>query len=290
MRTIIEKNIAGEFYDSPDEFIRINLARKKLPYEKCKDYNDHFSDSYQPGKDRIKWQGFTDQRDLLNQFEKSDLCGLSPTDIKKSFKIPTQKQVKTVYYADVVGCVPIVPNYIAGIPEQMLNIKTVNIPSKVISVYVDVGMSCGYSTNDYKRQGMNIMSHIVALERQGYRINLYQCWATKYHKSVGFLCIKVKDARDRMNIQRVMYPIVNPSFLRGIGFGWSVRCPILLEYQSDKGIPLIDSSSGIDLFRKSVCGTKGIYISLQGAVRDSDSVRNDINEFVKGVKPQNAIV
>lgn len=81
------------------------------------------------------------------------------------------------------------------------------------------------------------MSEVLAMERGGYRVNLYVSKANdNYNGQTSLLILKVKDAGQSMNVARCAYPLINVSFFRGISFGWYQRAP--LKHSDGYGRPL----------------------------------------------------
>lgn len=129
--------------------------------------------------------------------------------------------LKAKNYNDVQGFQPIVPNAIIGLPLSMVNQK--RQPKKVRTVDVFINSSQVWSSDkrDIALRGAYTLSAIDALERSGYRCNLYigkVSWTDKRSALVSGFFMNIKKPEQPLNLMKVAYYIINPSFLRRTGF------------------------------------------------------------------------
>ena len=124
-----------------------------------------------------------------------------------------------------VGYAPIVPNAILGLPNSMMSKKIVQMKTKVMSIWYDMGASCGVHSQTILTAGRHMLELIDLLEKQGYRVELNVCAFMCANKEICSSVVKVKTDKQPMNPLKIAYPILHASFLRRQGFKWLETCP-----------------------------------------------------------------
>lgn len=125
---------------------------------------------------------------------------------------------KVKQFNDVVGFQPIVPNAILGLPLSMVNQKRLPRKVKTIDIFYNASIPWHVAKEDIELKGAYVLSAIDALERSGYRVNLY---VGSVSINLGSPCgyfINVKKAEQPLNLLKVSYYLVHPSFLRRTSF------------------------------------------------------------------------
>ena len=123
--------------------------------------------------------------------------------------------------ASMVGCVPHIGNYLAGDPNNMINIVKERISSsKVVNILYNPTVAWHVSANDIIEAGVKILSKIKAMESQGYRVNLYtlDICANRSRTEYVACAIRIKASDQYTDPMKLAYPLVNPSFTRRHGF------------------------------------------------------------------------
>lgn len=118
----------------------------------------------------------------------------------------------------VAGFAPHVPNYIAGVPNNMLWVEEKKARSPVLTIVYNIGCLAGSSGSLVTKVSARIMSAIMSAERKGYRINLFV--ASAQHESnedAGFIC-KIKDAGQHIDTLKMALPMISPAMNRRFGF------------------------------------------------------------------------
>lgn len=130
---------------------------------------------------------------------------------------PTTKK-----FVSVCGAVPHVPNYIAGIPTNMIAIRRVKVKERVTDVFFNMCISCDVSTEEIIETTIELFKAIMTIESSGTRVNLYagEAVINKSHTQVAGMAIKIKNATQPIDIVKMVYPLVNPSMLRRHHFRW----------------------------------------------------------------------
>lgn len=146
-------------------------------------------------------------------------------------------------YNSVVGYQVNVPNYLSGIPTDMI----ANIPTrksqKIINIIVNASVSCGISTRDIEKAGSYYYIVIDLLEKAGYRCNVYSM-VSYSHNDKGILLARVKTDKEPINREKMAFLLAHPSFHRRINFKW-IEC---IDCDGDPtrsgyGTPLTDNKS-----------------------------------------------
>lgn len=120
----------------------------------------------------------------------------------------------------VAGFAPHVPNYIAGVPNDMLWVEEKKAKSPVLTIVYNIGCLGMSSGSSVTKVSARIMSAIMSAERKGYRINLFV--ASAQHESdsnedAGFIC-KIKDAGQHIDTLKMAVPMISPAMNRRFGF------------------------------------------------------------------------
>ena len=146
--------------------------------------------------------------------------------IKEKIKVQLSGQKKRVAFnQSVVGFAPIVPLALQGVPNSMINSVTNVIKTKVIDVYYDMTANCSISAEDFLNAGQEMVSAIMELEMQGYRLNIFAVQSYSNNKKADMLIVKVKDAKQPLDLKRISFPLTHPAFFRVIGFDWYSKFP-----------------------------------------------------------------
>lgn len=120
---------------------------------------------------------------------------------------------KSINKLDVVGHNVVVPLYLQGIPQCMINNKRV-INNKIVTIFYSPQAPHYVNQDDLIKGATKLFENIISLEEQGYRVNLY---VIECQGNFGY-CIKLKSDRETFNIKKLCFPLVSSSMLRRIGF------------------------------------------------------------------------
>lgn len=162
------------------------------------------STSYQEAKERCL-KGDDNLAKMLRGSEKLDIH--APSTGKR-------KQMRT----GVVGFMPHVPNFLAGVPNNMIFIEEKRIAKKVINVYYGCNTSAGVSADEIAKVSARVMSCIMSLERKGYRCNLYAVNCANNNGRLAGFSVKVKDSGQHIDILKLAFPFLSAAWNRRFGF------------------------------------------------------------------------
>lgn len=217
-----------ETCDSPHELIETLKSRSDtVSYS---DYGRYIS--LQRDADDRKWSGFSTCEELENNLlygmpadEKHPISAVSRTLAEVTTE-DVRKLVRPVL--DVQGGVPVVPLVLKGIPPCMRTLRKEDVPSKIITVVMNIGDTCEISADRMREVNIGILSSIFALEKAGYRVRIY-VQADFFYPSHYNMCrsyaLLVKSEHQVFNLSRILYPLTETSYFRGITFDWHTSDP-----------------------------------------------------------------
>lgn len=165
--------------------------------------------------------------------------GLENLQKAGAFKVNrANNATRHIPHASVVGYAPRVPNAIAGIPQSMIGTTHIQQKSRVVTILYDGGASSSVDAKKFVEAGRVLMSLIIKLKTQGYRVQLdiLDAFCTSSEKA---LCIvTVKNHRQPINPLKISYLLLHPSFFRRQGFRWLETSPEITFRYDGYGSPL----------------------------------------------------
>lgn len=136
-------------------------------------------------------------------------------DIEAAGKIKANGGNSVVPRPSVVGFAPHVPNAIKGHPLSMIRADRKVKPVKELNIYY--GVLSGWQATDKEKvtAARYLLDAINEIEKQGIRVSLHVLYAPVTKDGVGCCAtIKIKDAKQPLNLLKVSYPLVHSSFHR----------------------------------------------------------------------------
>lgn len=140
--------------------------------------------------------------------------------LTSTLKIENAKNAKEVSRAifDIVGFQCSVPRYLQGVPQSMINKKTVKQKQKVITLYKSICYDAGVSSKQILDDSVKFIQIVQEIEKQGIRVNVYTMFhATRGNEQMA-MRVKIKSSGERLNISKMSFPLMHPSMLRRIIF------------------------------------------------------------------------
>lgn len=157
---------------------------------------------------------------LFKYGDKSNYEKIKKVADKISVKGTGTRQKRRVK-ASMVGCVPHIGNYLAGDPNNMINIVKERVSSnKIVNILYNPTVSWCVSASDIIEAGVKVLSKIKAMESQGYRVNLYTLGICANRSRTEYVAwaIRIKASDQYTDALKLAYPLANPSFPRRHGF------------------------------------------------------------------------
>jgi len=187
------------------------MAKKKVVYENFKSINELLSTME---KRPVRNQAFNAKDNLASQRDytgnERPWSGTETYDqameiMRTGYKDPLDKMKKAILKIgqnekanrpklknDFVGFIPHVPNTLMGLPITMINKEKQENKAKTIHLIYSISTASVVSPNDMVQGGINFISLVNSLEKQGYRvkIDIMSCFAT--NKTLSSSAVNVK--------------------------------------------------------------------------------------------------
>jgi hypothetical protein len=143
-------------------------------------------------------------------------------------------------YNDFVGFAPNVPNYLRNVPETMIRRDRITPKTKTIHLLYSF---CGASKTKPEQLitgGINFISLVNSLEKQGYRVKIDVIFTTVTGETVASFITNLKQYDQQTNLLKLAFPLVHPAMLRRLSFKWLETVPELKDrnYIDGYGTPL----------------------------------------------------
>lgn len=208
--------------------------------------------------------------------------------LEREFKIANQQTCdgkRITFKNNILGYNPIVPLAMMGVPNSMIDMTMKPIKTKVVDIYYDMTANCGVSSDDIIEAGLSVLSVICDLERQGYRFNLFAVQTYCDEDDCDTLIVKIKDAKQPIDLRRMSFPLCHTGFFRLIGFDWYGKNPHS-RYRSCYGHEISREFRGKALkhFTKTVFGDTAIFLRCDKLVRlDKEEKKTYLKEVLTNV-------
>lgn len=174
-------------------------------------------------------ESFSEANNMLNTGDNSNLSKLKSANIKSISHSSDYIKNMLKIEKNVCGCLPNIPLYLIGAPNNMLNFKRTQTKSKVINILVNIAVSYDVTAKEIVEAGANIASVVRELEKNGIRVNLYvSCFSKKLNDYIGFVA-NIKKSSAPLNMLNITYPLINPSMLRRHFFRYIETVPVKID-------------------------------------------------------------
>lgn len=137
--------------------------------------------------------------------------------------IPRRKQENSV-----IGFVPNVPNALLNLPNSMIDVKMIVQKRKTLNIVYIMSGSAAYSIDMWIKAGISLLTAIKIIERMGISVKIdcsFYCGTIDNETAMG--SVTVKNYGQPLDIQKLCFPLVNPSMFRRIGFKFLETTPII---------------------------------------------------------------
>lgn len=202
--------------------------------------NDYFHENQRAGINNPKWAGCNTYEEAMDFFLNGWKSKTYNQTLKKVQEINTLKtKPSRERYNDVMGFQPIVPNALKGVPTSMINERITQKKAKVIDIAISLEVPARIEAKKVLEKLDEVILKVAEIEKQGFRANItfFSAFSGSDGKNGDFMSIKIKDARQPININKIMFLLGHPSMLRIVGFDWCERTPGLIGLPS-YGYPL----------------------------------------------------
>lgn len=140
--------------------------------------------------------------------------------LERYIKLSKKKNKQYNYY---VGYTPDVKAYLEGNPLSMLNKE--NPRRKHIDIYYNSAILGYVSTEQIFNRGAITLCLVEILENLGYSVGLNVFTMSSEGRQVHYAKFNLKRNGERLNVQKLYFPLCNPSFLRRLVFNLREKTP-----------------------------------------------------------------
>lgn len=212
---------------------QINSKTEVIQFDSLQEFYKYICDT--PFNDAFRWVSHssvtgdkhwtkTESFDEAVQLFKNGWSDMA-TKLVQRLKIiesKTEPTMKPRNKLDVCGYQAIVPLYIQGVPNNMMNKKMVPVKQKVITLNKSLDYSGSTSSDKIIEESIKAMQIVKKLEAQGFRCNLNIALGTtagwgKEEKQF-IIKVRIKSANEKLNVSKLAFPLVHPSMLRRLFF------------------------------------------------------------------------
>lgn len=191
-------------------------------------------------------------------------------------------KIKSRQYNYYIGYAPDVKAYLEGNPLSMLNKE--NPKRKHIDIYYNSAILGYVSKKQIFNRGAVTLSLVEILENMGFSVGLYVFTMSSCNEQVHYAKFNLKSPNERLNIQKLYFPLCHPSFLRRLVFRLREETPdITYSWSSGYGRTCSDRMIRdiIDLKDNDIviCTPEEMNVLGNDIVDDANSMFDYINRF-----------
>lgn len=234
------------------------------------------TDSYEEASQLMR-TGYTEilpqVKEGLSKSAKIVSKSFSPTDLRRPKNLP-------------VGFIPHIPNAILNLPNSMIDIKLSPQKRKTLSIIYVMAGHCGCDAEMWIKAGIAMLTAIKIIERRGISVKIdtsFYCGSEHGEIVMGSVC--VKHFGQPLDIQKLCFPIANPSMFRRIGFKFLETTPILRIQEFAYGYGRGFDSDEREI-KKLIEDDKTYMLSGQWIKRHDYSVEEILTYLNYGTKPE----
>lgn len=255
-----------------------------LEFDSLKEFYDYICNT--PLNNTFKWETLASNRKNYNNWSGTDTFNeaaellkngwnAGAKDLTQKLKVAEiQKDVQMQYknILSVCGYQALVPLYLNGIPQNMVNKQMMPIKQKVITINKATSASSCVSSETLKAESVKCFQIIKKIEASGIRVNLNLMIST------GHACVKIKlkKANEKLNISKLAFPLVHPAMFRRLYFRFIEVYPTMP--QSFKyGYGKVPKEAQF----KAACGKNEILLpTLLGGKTEEEIAKLSVDELI----------
>lgn len=192
---------------------------------KDRQHQNIFSGNVREHISNPKWSGCKSYEEAINYFQNGWKSKTYKQTLKKMQTINSlTTKPSRQRFQDVAGFQPIVPNALRGLPQSMINERMIPKKSKVIDIVVSLTVNADVPSSAILKKLDEIILKVAEIEKQGFRANIiYYSGAGERESKGNMMTIKIKDAKQPININKIMFLLGHTSMLRILMFDWLER-------------------------------------------------------------------
>lgn len=168
---------------------------------------------------------YQEAEDLLLNGDEENACKIENGGVALERKMLKLDANRRKLFCDVTGVMPHVPNYIAGVPTTMVNVRMIRQKQNVLNLVYNVSVNGSVCAKDMEDVAIKMLTAIMMCEANGVRINLYVCdISERSGQTIGWL-LRIKSSGQHLDVLKAAYPLTNPAMLRRHSFRFTEILP-----------------------------------------------------------------
>lgn len=191
---------------------------------------------------------------------------------------------------NVVGHTPHIAHYIQGHPLNMIRTVQPRDIAREVTIWFDRVESSKVDADDMVRAARYFVDAVKHLEDHNIRTTIYMMWESGSTIQRVAVAVCIKQAMAKINLMKMAYPMVHPSFSRRHCFKWFETSPIVTDGEMYRGYghPLYMEYLSLDrrrdyLVEQGMIGSRDVFLD-SSALRyctDAKQVLDIINSQAK---------
>ena len=270
-----------------------NGKKDKIEFESLNDFckymlntpfNATFKNAYRSseseGLSSFKFTQTSNFEEAMNLLKNGwdDMANKLTTSLKVIEK-EVKPAMKSRSCLSVTGYQAVVPLYLQGVPNNMVNKKMTPMKQKVVTLNKSINYSCGVKSETIINESIKTLQIVKKLEAQGYRCNLNILFSvSESYGNTGkrfAIKVRIKSANEKLNVSKLAFPLVHPSMLRRLFFRFIEVYPNVTEnFKHGYGFPMKD-----EVLRKANFHKNGEYLLPAFITKNIDEI-SSIDDLV----------
>lgn len=232
-----------------------------------RNYTWYGTNSYEEAVDLLR-EGYVEILPMVKSEYKKNVNILS-----EKFSISKSRPIDSF-----CGGIPNVPNMLLGLPKTMLNRNPIIHRIKTIDIVYSPTGPYYVRPRRFIEAGIALLSAIELIEKSRIQIRLISCFTSSYFDDEAiFGTVVIKEYSDRLDIQKLCFPLAHPSMLRRIGFKFTETVPgITRNFRIGYG-QAMDYSEFCSLYKRK---PQTVLLSMDLIMQFQNNVEKLIN-FIK---------
>jgi len=203
------KNVKTHTFASLDDFADFIAAGTRTKSLTASDYGSFYGCDYTEADRRARYGGNADMVARIEALVDEIECEMPALPVRGTM-VP-----------DLVGFVPHVPNYVAGLPDAMMTYSEAPSEAAPIRIYVDVCCSGGVGADQMAKRGAAIaaFAYLASMSRpvELFAVAGMNSGGKKGHAQVPVIRL----GNSPLDVGAVAYALTDPSMLRRLCFAYA---------------------------------------------------------------------
>ena len=168
-------------------------------------------------KGRISWTGTNDYEqasDLLLHGDPDAKRRIDQKGVANVAQKVNHMENKPATYLSPCGFLPHVPNFLAGVPNNMISERNEPQRKRVLTVCYNIAALGDADADEMQQVASDVLSAILKIEAGGVRVNLWAVAISSSGADNVVTAVKIKDSVQHIDLLKMAYPLTHPSMFR----------------------------------------------------------------------------